>query len=230
VRDSELNIESKNGSPREIALFPIPNCVTFPGQTVSLHVFEPRYRAMIEDCVRESRPMAVCGVKRLLEKSREKKLSPEKALTTNLSTFEPVPVVTFGTVEIVDRMEDGRLLIEVEMERRARIITFVELEPYYLAKVMPLDDEEVPPSATQALLRAEIAARFETLWNMVKRDNLPVPIPLDSLSFGQLSYQVLGFLQTDPVLAQILLEETNPEKRASILLDILCSLETRAAS
>lgn len=230
MREPELNIEDKKGSPMEIALFPIPNCVTFPGQTVSLHVFEPRYRAMIEDCVRESRPMAVCGVRRLLGKTRTKKLSPERALTTNLSTFEPAPVVTYGNVEIVDRLEDGRLLIEVEMEKRARIKTFIELEPYYIAKVTPLEDEELPPSATQALLRAEIAARFEALWNMVKRDNFPVPIPLDSLSFGQLSYQVLGFLQTDPVLAQILLEETNPEKRASILLDILCSLETRAAS
>ena len=44
----------------EIAIFPIPNCVTFPGQIVSLHVFEPRYREMVEDCVKESRMLAVC--------------------------------------------------------------------------------------------------------------------------------------------------------------------------
>lgn len=214
----------------EIALFPIPNCVTFPGQTVSLHVFEPRYREMVEDCLRENRPLAVCGVKRLLERAKEKKLSPEKILRTNLSTFEPVPVVSYGKVEIIDRLEDGRLLIEVAMERRAKIETFLEMEPYYIAEVKPLDDDSMPPSATQALLRAEIGAKFEALWNNVKKDDAPVPIPLDSLSFSQLSYQVLGFLQTDPVLAQILLEETNPERRASILLDILCSLENRVAS
>jgi Lon protease-like protein len=211
----------------EIAIFPIPNCVTFPGQMVSLHVFEPRYREMVEDCVKESRMLAVCGVKRLLEKHREKKLTAEKALQSNLNTFEPVRVVSFGQVEILDRLPDGRLLIEVEMEKRGRIESFVELEPYYIAEVSPLEDEARDPSATQALLRAEIGARFEALWNNVKKDNAPLPIPLDSLSFGQISFQVLGFLQTDPVLAQILLEETNPEKRASILLDILCSLETR---
>jgi Lon protease-like protein len=218
------------GKTMEIAIFPIPNCVTFPGQTVSLHVFEPRYRAMVEDCIRDGRPMAVCGAKRLVEKTKEKRLSPEKALVTNLSTFEPVPVVTYGPVEIVEQLEDGRMLIEVEMEQRARILSFRQVEPYYIAEISLLDDEDVASSASQALLRAEIGARFEALWNSVKKDNLPVPIPLDSLSFGQLSFQVLGFLQTDPVLAQILLEESHPEKRASILLDILCSMETRAAS
>jgi Lon protease-like protein len=211
----------------EIAIFPIPNCVTFPGQTVSLHVFEPRYREMVQDCVDKQRPMAVCGVKRLLEKPREKNITLENALSINLSTFEPVPVVSFGPVTIQDAMEDGRLLVEVQMEHRAKIVSFRQSEPYYIAEASPLADHEVDPSATQALLRAEIAARFEGLWHLVKRDDGPLPIALETLSFSQLSFQILGFLQTDPILAQILLEEQNPERRASILLDILCSLETR---
>ncbi|RZA05332.1 MAG: ATP-dependent protease [Proteobacteria bacterium] len=213
----------------EIAIFPIPNCVTFPGQTVSLHVFEPRYREMVEDCIAQGRPLAVCGVKRLLEKPKEKKVTLETALTTNLSTFEPVPVVSYGTVDVIEKLADGRLLVEVQMEKRAKIESFTEVEPYYIAQASALDDEELPASATQALLRAEISARFEALWHLVKKDDSPVPIPLESLSFSQVSFQVLGFLQTDPILAQILLEEQNPERRASILLDILCSLETRTA-
>jgi Lon protease-like protein len=213
----------------EIAIFPIRNCVTFPGQTVSLHVFEPRYREMVEDCVNNGRAMAVCGVKRLLEKPKEKKLTVETALTTNLSTFEPVPVVSFGTVDVIEKLPDGRLMVEVQMEQRAKIDHFKQVEPYYIAEATILEDMEQPASATQALLRAEIGARFEALWHLVKKDDTPVPIPLESLSFGQISFQVLGFLQTDPILAQILLEEQNPERRASILLDILCSLETRSA-
>lgn len=173
--------------------------------------------------------MAVCGVKRLLEKPRERHLTVEKALKTNLSTFEPVPVVSFGRVEINEKLPDGRLLVEVQMEDRAKIHSFREVEPYYIAEASVLQDLELPPSANQALLRAEIGARFEALWHIVKKDDSPVPIPLDALSFGQLSFQILGFLQTDPILAQILLEELNPERRASILLDILCSLETRSA-
>lgn len=214
----------------EIAIFPIPNCVTFPGQVVSLHVFEPRYRTMVEECLEEKRPLAVCGVKRLLEKSKEKKLTLQNVFSTNLSIFEPVPVVAYGEVQLTERLPDGRLLIEVKMEKRARIKTFLEMEPYYIAQAENLEDEELPPSAHQAVLRAEIAAKFEALWNSTKRDDMPLPVPLDLLSFGNLSFLILGFLQTDPVLAQLLLEETNPEKRASLLLDILRSMETRMAS
>lgn len=164
----------------EIAIFPIPNCVTFPGQTVSLHVFEPRYREMVEDCVNNGRAMAVCGVKRLLEKPKEKKLTVETALTTNLSTFEPVPVVSFGTVDVIEKLPDGRLMVEVQMEQRAKIDHFKQVEPYYIAEATILEDMEQPASATQALLRAEIGARFEALWHLVKKDDTPVPIPLES--------------------------------------------------
>ena len=41
--------------PLEVALFPIPSLVAFPGTIVPLHVFEPRYRQMINDCVRDQR-------------------------------------------------------------------------------------------------------------------------------------------------------------------------------
>lgn len=208
----------------EVALFPIPNCVTFPGQTVSLHVFEPRYRAMVRECVGSGRPLAVCGVKRLIERPRT-----EISLHANLSTFEPVSVVSFGRAEIQETLADGRLMVEVTMAQRAKILKLTQEEPYYLAEAERLADAEAPASAQQALLRAELSARFEALWQSAKRDHSPPPFPLDSLSFGQLSFQILGFLQTDPVLAQLLLEEQNPERRAAIVLDILCALEARAA-
>ena len=38
----EANIE-------EVALFPIPDLVAFPGTVIPLHVFEPRYRKMVHD-------------------------------------------------------------------------------------------------------------------------------------------------------------------------------------
>lgn len=205
----------------DVALFPIPQCVTFPGQTVSLHVFEPRYRKMIRECVETSRPVAVCGVKRLLERRPEN--SP------NLAIFEPVTVVSLGDPRITETLPDGRLLVEVEMRERARVLELTQSLPYYLARTEPLADRDTPPSATQAVLRAEVSARFEALWQAVRKDQSELPFPLETLSFSQLSFQILGFLQTDPILAQLLLEEQDPERRASILLDILYSLEARSA-
>jgi len=37
---------------REIALFPL-NIVAFPGEAVNLHIFEPRYKALVNDCLAE---------------------------------------------------------------------------------------------------------------------------------------------------------------------------------
>src|SRR3954468_5096702 len=36
---------------REIALFPLPNCVLFPGVVQPLHIFEPRYREMLREAL-----------------------------------------------------------------------------------------------------------------------------------------------------------------------------------
>ncbi|MEO9870222.1 LON peptidase substrate-binding domain-containing protein [Ekhidna sp.] len=38
---------------REIALFPL-NIVAFPGEAVNLHIFEPRYKALINDCLEQN--------------------------------------------------------------------------------------------------------------------------------------------------------------------------------
>jgi uncharacterized protein len=40
-----------------MAVFPLPNLVLFPGSQLSLHLFEPRYREMMADCLREPRPL-----------------------------------------------------------------------------------------------------------------------------------------------------------------------------
>ena len=42
----------------ELPLFPL-NVVLFPGQTLPLHIFEPRYRIMIQRCIEQSQPFGV---------------------------------------------------------------------------------------------------------------------------------------------------------------------------
>lgn len=174
---------------------------------------------MIEDCLQAERPLAVCGTRRLLERTQREDEMPRP------DPSGPPPVVSYGSIGGVERLADGRLLVEADMVSRGRIESLVENGPYYLAELSPMSDADSPPSAAQALLRAEIGARFESLWNAVNT-NQP-PLRLDALGFGDFTFRILGFLQTDPVLAQLLLEETDPERRACVLLDILYSIETR---
>jgi uncharacterized protein len=41
----------------EVPVFPLPRLVLFPGTLLPLHIFEPRYRAMVADCLRAESPL-----------------------------------------------------------------------------------------------------------------------------------------------------------------------------
>lgn len=43
---------------KEIALFPL-NIVAFPGEAVNLHIFEPRYKALINDCLEANKTFGI---------------------------------------------------------------------------------------------------------------------------------------------------------------------------
>src|SRR6185369_3018170 len=51
---------------REMPLFPL-NTVLFPGMVLPLHIFEPRYKVMISECVRDNKPFGVILIKEGVE-------------------------------------------------------------------------------------------------------------------------------------------------------------------
>lgn len=204
---------------QKIAIFPIPNIVTYPGQIIPLHVFEPRYRQMVQECLDSGRMLGVCQVKKVLKKAPK-----TKALDKNLDVYEPTPILSFGEVRLVETLEDGRMLIEVSLKARGEIASILQDSPYYLAEVNELADETTTDPVKEVMLRAELAARFEIIWKRSQGGKLPDLLPLP---FSELSFAILSYLLLDPVFAQTLLEERNPIKRASILLDILRAMDTK---
>ena len=47
----------------ELPIFPLPRLVFFPGTILPLHIFEPRYRAMVADCLRTHGALAVVRIR-----------------------------------------------------------------------------------------------------------------------------------------------------------------------
>jgi len=138
----------------EIALFPIPEMVSFPGTTVPLHVFEPRYRALIRDCVRDERLVAVCHTRKQISDSKPNQ-SIEEMLKSNQASFEPFPVFSAGLCEIMETTEDGRLRVDVNMQARYRQLENQQMVPYRIVVCEalpdhPLEQEELGNS--QALM------------------------------------------------------------------------------
>ena len=128
--------------PSTLPLFPL-NVVLFPGMALPLHIFEPRYRAMVNACVAASQPFGVVLIKD----------GPEVG-----GPAEPHPIGTAAQITDVKRLPDGRLNIEAVGYERFRILALHHDEAYLTGTVEPY-----PMAGTDGAL-ARRAARALAPW------------------------------------------------------------------
>lgn len=105
--------------PMDMPLFPL-NVVLFPGMMLPLHIFEPRYREMINRCIDEDIPFGVV----LIEEGTEVGV-----------TAKPFPIGTAARIVKVDRLEDGAMNITAVGTQRFRIVELDHSHSYLSAKV-----------------------------------------------------------------------------------------------
>ena len=80
----------------DLAVFPLPRVVFFPGTLLPLHIFEPRYRTMMRDCIASGRmAMAVTLLKPGYEASYEGRPAMHE-------------LCTVGRIEKYEALPDGR--------------------------------------------------------------------------------------------------------------------------
>ena len=123
-----------------LPLFPL-HTVLFPGMALPLHIFEPRYRLMINDCLSRSAPFGIV----LIEAGREVG-----------GPATPRAIGTTAHIAGAERMADGRLSIEVVGQQRVRILRLHHDQAYLTGtvEVFPLvsDDERSARRSARALL------------------------------------------------------------------------------
>jgi len=138
-----------------LPLFPLPQTVLFPGALLPLHVFEPRYRAMVKDCLTTHRAMAVVLIREHGERA-----------SNRLPAIESVA----GIGVIVDHVElpDGRFNILLRGRARVRLEELPFVPPYRRAHATLIGRQvtDEPPArdvaallASAALFAADIRAR-----------------------------------------------------------------------
>lgn len=143
----------------QVALFPIPSVVTFPGQTIPLHIFEPRYRKMVSDCLEEDRELGVACAAGKITKRDLSDLSLAEKLNQNHDTYRAHDVFCAGKVRLDEILDDGRLVITVFMTKRLKIRNFVQTVPYYLCEA-----DELPTIMTNA---GAIEREYERLRQLI---------------------------------------------------------------
>ncbi len=118
---------------REAPVFPLRDVFLFPGQLLPLHIFEPRYRQMIEDCLDASGRIVMAAVLDDAPATPEGPALPELA--------------GIGEIAQHHRLPDGRFLIWLLGLGRVRIRP-IESDRLY-RKVRYELAEEVGPTRTE---------------------------------------------------------------------------------
>src|SRR5438034_10582327 len=114
----------------EIPLFPLPNLVLFPNIVVPLHIFEDRYKSMINTCVDRDEAFGLL----LLRSGAEEE---------NEQTIHRVGVS--ARVVEVERLDEGRMNILCEGESRFRVYRFTQQLPFWKGTVELFEDQEFWP-------------------------------------------------------------------------------------
>ena len=185
----------------EVPLFPLPNVVLFPHVLLPLHIFEERYKTMINACVEEGSPFGVV----LFSGGEEKPSNIRK-------------IGVLARVTRVERLEDGRLNILSEGEARFRIIRFSRQEPFWQG-VVELVDEQPEPESALGPLRQEMAALYLEAYRkgVELTGERPGELRLPTSALD-LSFMVTYVLDMDSEEKQRLLEMTSTRERLSVLI------------
>jgi ATP-dependent Lon protease len=201
---------SESISVRELPLFPLPELVLFPGRHLPLHVFEPRYRIMMNTVLQGDRRFGV--------------------LMLDPTTGKPANVGCCAEILHYQRQPDDRLKILTIGQQRFRLLSYVREKPYRVGLVEWVEDkptsQDLSPLASDVdrLLRdvVHLSAKL-TDQEIDLPDNIPdVPI--------ELSYWVASNLHGVALEQQALLEMDDTSIRLEREAEILTSTRNHLAA
>lgn len=131
-----------------IPVFPLPGCVLLPYSVQPLHIFEARYRQMVQDVI-DGAGLIALGRFTDVNITQTEYLEGRPPLHNELC---------IGFIERYEPIEDGRYLIVLRGVCRASLIEEVDHEPYRTALLQPV---EWPPAENDVL--TEQRAAIESL-------------------------------------------------------------------
>ena len=183
-----------------LSIFPLSGAILYPGLQLPLHIFEPRYRALVSDALARDRRIAM--------------IQPQVA-------EEGAPLFEIGCVGVIDEveaLEDGRYNIVLEGVSRFRLLSELDVSTPFRqvdAELIDDDEEAVLSSAERAAFEME-AREFADMqgysidWDSVER--------LDDISLINGIAQIAPF---DPAAKQAMLEAPDLSTRCELLIQLM---------
>jgi ATP-dependent Lon protease len=189
-----------------LPLFPLPQTVLFPGALLPLHVFEPRYRALVRDILETHRALSVVLITNPIELDEH---------------GHPAIADVAGAGVIVDYAElpEGRYNILVRGRARVRLRELPFIAPYRRASATVIESRstDIPQGDISALVST--ATSFSSL--VRERDKgFDFPLPKNA-SPEQLADLCAHHLILDPRERQVILEMADAASRVRRVAEVL---------
>lgn len=183
-----------------ISIFPLPGAVLYPGLQLPLHIFEPRYRALVSDALVRDRLIGMVQPQRPVEGA-------------------PLFVIgCLGRIGEVEAMEDGRYNVILEGQARFRILReldvttpFRQVEGEILVEAQNQDLAAIERASFEREARRFADAQgYSVDWDQVSR--------LDDMSLINGVSQIAPF---DAAAKQALLEANSVSERCELLVQLM---------
>jgi uncharacterized protein len=191
--------------PSTIPIFPLPNVVLFPNVFLPLHIFEPRYRAMVVDALAGDR---IIGMVLL-----------QTGYQAGYEGRPPVyPVGTAGVITHSELLPDGRFNIVLRGVEKFRIVDEDASRAYRLARIEPLP--EIASDADRNAIRGERLKLETVLKTAEERTGFGPRFPT-AIADEDLVNALAQYLDLEPIERQALLERDGVLARATGLAELL---------
>lgn len=185
---------------QELPLFPLPDVVLFPGRPLPLHIFEPRYRMMMNTVLDMDRRFGV--------------------LLWDPQTKQPAKVGSCAEITQIERLPDDRMNVVTVGQQRFRVLEYTRQKPYRVGLVQWLEDESVEQDlAVQTKEAKKLLADVVRLSN--KLMDRPIQLPTLPDNPLELSYWIGGSFYGASEEQQALLEMQDTSKRLQREIEIL---------
>lgn len=198
----------------DVPMFPL-GTVLVPGAYLPLHVFEPRYRSLVEACLEGTLEFGVA----LIERGSEVGGGDSRFATGCMARI----------VEAV-QLEDGRYAIGTVGVRRIRIDRWLPDAPYPRAEVDDWPDPEPGPGASEAVQR--VVPVFRRVLALASELGDAVPPATVELSAEPLAagYEMTALAPIGALDTLALLGAPSHEARLASLAELLDDVSTVLAS
>lgn len=190
-----------------VPLLPLRGVIVFPCMTVPLEVGRDKSVAALEDAMINNRLVMLASQKQ-----------------ARLNEPSPSDIFSIGTLSEIKQLAkypDGTIRVLVEGIERAKILEYVQVEPFYMVKTQNLAMPEKMTKELEALMRS-VLNYFESYIRLGKKVPAEILASVETVEDpGRLADDITAHLPLRPEDKQTVLEAVSPKARLERLCGIL---------